>query len=90
MIKGIKVKLNYVKQRKFELMNKPGKWYAYKLRREREKKMILNLQKGHMILMNDMTTKNINIILNCRRHDISVEKTEECLKKQNLLKIQKK
>lgn len=39
-IKQMEVKLNSVKVRNFEHANKSGKWLAYKLRKDREKKMI--------------------------------------------------
>ena len=42
-VKEIETKLKYAKQRHFEFANKPGRWLAYKLRKEREKKMILRI-----------------------------------------------
>lgn len=33
----LEIKLNYVKQRHFEFVNKAGRWLAYKLSKEREK-----------------------------------------------------
>ena len=56
-VKEFETKLKYAKQRHSEFANKPGRWLAYKLRKEREKKIILKVQEGNVELLDNERIK---------------------------------
>lgn len=44
-----------MKQKNFEFADKLGKWLAYELRKEREKNTILKIQKGKIVLTDNVS-----------------------------------
>ena len=81
-VKEIERKLQYVKQRNFEQANKPGKWLAFRLRKEREKKMIIKIKEDNTEIIENKKIKEVfyNFFSNLyQKQEISVEKNGRIL-----------
>lgn len=81
-VREIEAKLKYVNQKNFEFANKPGKWLAYKLRKDIEKKMILKIQERYKVLLDNASTFSLIVIPICIKHKIFLQE-----RLRNILKI---
>lgn len=54
MVRQMERKMNNPKRRNFEFQNKPGRWLAYILQKEKEQKVILKLQERTTLITDDV------------------------------------
>nr|GEZ82414.1 hypothetical protein [Tanacetum cinerariifolium] len=86
----IEIKMKYAKQKHFEHANKPGKFLAYKLRKEREKRIISKLQETEKTYteQEDIQKLIVNYYTNLyKRQKVESTRIKEYLAKQNLPKV---
>lgn len=89
----MEIKMSYAKQKNFELANKPGKWLACKLRKEKEKEMILKLEERDTVLMDNAVIYKkhfLTIILICVKDMIFLWKIDEYLENKDLARLTEK
>lgn len=82
--------LKFIKQRNFEQANKPGKWLVYKLRKEKERKIISKIRDKNKELIYNEDIKRAFLDYYTRlyqKQQIPENKIDEYIKKCNLEKL---